>query len=73
VTAYQQLLIETLADYGLVCLVDVRHLEAWIRCNATEARPVPDKPTIREIQPAMMAIAKHPRQDSEVLARSYGL
>lgn len=72
-TEYQQLIVSILNGYGLGCLVDPRHVEAWIRCQATESRPVPERPTIREIQPAIRAIAKHPRQDSEVLARSYGL
>jgi hypothetical protein len=72
-TPYQQQIIAALSIYGLGCHVDPRHLEAWILYQATESRPVPDVPTIREIQPAMRAIAKHPRADSEVLARRYGL
>jgi hypothetical protein len=72
-TPYQQKIAEVLNGYGLGVLVELRLVEAWIRCLATESRPVPERPTIREIQPALRAIAKHPRVDSEVLARSYGL
>lgn len=72
-TPYQQKITNVLNGYGVGCLVEVRLVEAWMRCLATEAKPLPEVPGIRQIQPALMAIAKHPRVDSEVLARSYGL
>lgn len=72
-TPYQRKIAAILDGYGVGCLVELRLVEAWMRCLATEAKPLPEVPGIREIQPALLAISKHPRVDSEALARSYGL
>lgn len=58
-----------LAEYGLTLPCDARWISAVHRCEFGDEAPV----VIRTVMAACRLCAGRPRDDNEILARSYGL
>jgi hypothetical protein len=72
-SAYRQMIRETMARTGHVATADPRHVEAWMRLQHGCLDGLSSQQFTDEVSIALRCVAAGPLSNSEALAASFGL